>query len=160
MHENPAFAFANGCELCEVEVDPETGVVAIVALSMVDDSGRSVNPMIVHGQQHGAVAQGIGQALMEACVYDGDGQLLSGSFMDYAIPRAADLPSIAVESRDVPSPTNALGVKGAGEGGTVGAPGAVIHAILDALAPLGVTHIDMPATPERVWQAIQSASWR
>ncbi|HEY3189282.1 MAG TPA: xanthine dehydrogenase family protein molybdopterin-binding subunit, partial [Solirubrobacteraceae bacterium] len=140
MHENPAFAFANGCEVCEVEVDSETGAVAIVALSMVDDSGRSVNPMIVHGQQHGATAQGIGQALMEACVYDGDGQLLSGSFMDYAIPRAADLPSIAVESRDVPSPTNALGVKGAGEGGTVGAPGAVIHAILDALAPLGVTH--------------------
>ena len=158
MHENPAFAFANGCEVCEVEVDPETGAVTIVALSMVDDSGRSVNPMIVHGQQHGATAQGIGQALMEACVYDGDGQLLSGSFMDYAIPRAADLPSIAVESRDVPSPTNALGVKGAGEGGTVGAPGAVIHAILDALAPLGVTHLDMPATPERVWQAIERAA--
>ena len=160
MHENPAFAFANGCQVCEVEVDPETGVVAIVALSMVDDSGRSVNPMIVHGQQHGAVAQGLGQALMEACVYDGDGQLLSGSFMDYAIPRAADLPSIAVESRDVPSPTNALGVKGAGEGGTVGAPGAVIHAILDALAPLGVDDIDMPATPERVWQAIASSARR
>jgi aerobic carbon-monoxide dehydrogenase large subunit len=157
MHENPAFAFANGCQVCEVEVDPETGAVAIVALNMVDDSGRSVNPMIVHGQQHGAVAQGIGQALMENCVYDGEGQLLSGSFMDYAIPRAADLPSIAVESRDVPSPTNALGVKGAGEGGTVGAPGAVIHAILDALTPLGVTDIDMPATPERVWQAIRRA---
>jgi carbon-monoxide dehydrogenase large subunit len=156
-HENPAFAFANGCEVCEVEVDPETGAVAIVALTMVDDSGRSVNPMIVHGQQHGAVAQGIGQALMERCVYDASGQLLSGSFLDYAIPRADDLPSIAVTSRDVPSPTNPLGVKGAGEGGTVGAPGAVIHAILDALAPLGVTHIDMPATPERVWQAIQSA---
>jgi aerobic carbon-monoxide dehydrogenase large subunit len=154
MHENPAFAFANGCQVCEVEVDPETGAVTIVALSMVDDSGRSVNPVIVHGQQHGAVAQGIGQALMEACVYDGEGQLLSGSFMDYAIPRAADLPSIAVESRDVPSPTNALGVKGAGEGGTVGAPGAVIHAILDALAPLGVSDLDMPATPERVWQAV------
>ena len=160
MHENPAFAFANGCQVCEIEVDPETGAVAIVALSMVDDSGRSVNPMIVHGQQHGAVAQGIGQALMEACVYDGDGQLLSGSFMDYAIPRAADLPSIAVESHDVPSPTNALGVKGAGEGGTVGAPGAVIHAILDALAPLAVTHLDMPATPERVWQAIERARTR
>jgi carbon-monoxide dehydrogenase large subunit len=157
MHENPAFAFANGCEVCEVEVDPETGAVQVVALSMVDDSGRSVNPLIVHGQQHGAVAQGIGQALIERCVYDASGQLLSGSLMDYAIPRADDLPSISVESRDVPSPTNALGVKGAGEGGTVGAPGAVIHALLDALAPLGVTHIDMPATPERVWQAIQDA---
>ena len=158
MHENPAFAFANGCEVCELEVDPETGAVEIVALTMVDDSGRSVNPMIVHGQMHGAVAQGIGQALTEQCVYDpATGQLLSGSFLDYAIPRADDLPSISVTSRDVPSPTNPLGVKGAGEGGTVGAPGAVIHAILDALAPLGVTHIDMPATPERVWRAIQDA---
>ena len=158
MHENPAFAFANGCEVCEVEVDPETGVAEVVALSMVDDSGRSVNPMIVHGQQHGAVAQGIGQALSERCVYDPtSGQLLSGSFLDYAIPRADDLPFITVTSRDVPSPTNPLGVKGAGEGGTVGAPGAVIHAILDALTSLGVMHIDMPATPERVWQAIQAA---
>jgi len=157
-HENPAFAFANGCEVCELEVDPETGAVTIVAWTMVDDSGRSVNPMIVHGQQHGAVVQGIGQALTERCVYDSTtGQLLSGSLLDYAIPRADDLPSITVVSRDVPSPTNPLGVKGAGEGGTVGAPGAVINAILDALAPLGVTHIDMPATPERVWRAIQDA---
>jgi aerobic carbon-monoxide dehydrogenase large subunit len=158
MHENPAFAFANGCEVCELEVDPETGAVEIVALTVVDDSGRSVNPMVVHGQMHGAVAQGIGQALTERCVYDpASGQLLSGSFLDYAIPRADDLPAIDVTSRDVPSPTNLLGVKGAGEGGTVGAPGAVIHAILDALAPLGVTHIDMPATPERVWRAIEDA---
>jgi carbon-monoxide dehydrogenase large subunit len=110
----------------------------------------------VHGQQHGAVAQGIGQALTEHCVYDPEsGQLLSGSFLDYAIPRAHDLPAISVTSRDVPSTTNPLGVKGAGEGGTVGAPGAVIHAILDALRPLAVTHLDMPATPERVWRAIQ-----
>jgi carbon-monoxide dehydrogenase large subunit len=158
MHANPAFAFANGCEVCELEVDPETGSVEIVALTVVDDSGRSVNPMIVHGQQHGAVAQGIGQALHERCVYDpATGQLLSGSFLDYAIPRAADLPAIGVTSRDVPSPTNALGVKGAGEGGTVGAPGAVIHAILDAIASLGVTDIDMPATPEAVWRAIVNA---
>jgi carbon-monoxide dehydrogenase large subunit len=158
MHENPAFAFANGCAVCELEVDPETGAVQIVAWTMVDDSGRSVNPMLVHGQMHGAVAQGIGQALAERCVYDpASGQLLSGSLLDYAIPRAADLPAISVTSRDVPSPTNPLGVKGAGEGGTVGAPGAVIHALLDALAPLGVTHIDMPATPARVWQAIQDA---
>ena len=159
MHENPAFAFANGCEVCELEVDPETGAVQVLALAMVDDSGRSVNPMIVHGQMHGAVAQGIGQALTERCAYDpATGQLLSGSFLDYAIPRADELPSISVTSRDVPSPTNPLGAKGAGEGGTVGAPGAVIHAILDALAPLGVTHVDMPATPEAVWRAIQEAS--
>jgi aerobic carbon-monoxide dehydrogenase large subunit len=159
MHENPAFAFANGCEVCELEVDPETGAVQILALTMVDDSGRSVNPMIVHGQMHGAVAQGIGQALTERCAYDAaTGQLLSGSFLDYAIPRADDLPSISVTSRDVPSPTNPLGVKGAGEGGTVGAPGAVIHAILDALGPLGVTHVDMPATAEAVWRTIQEAS--
>jgi carbon-monoxide dehydrogenase large subunit len=158
MHANPAFAFANGCAVCEAEVDPETGAVEIAAWTMVDDSGRSVNPMIVHGQMHGAVAQGIGQALAERCVYDPDtGQLASGSLLEYAIPRAADLPAISVTSRDVPSPTNPLGVKGAGEGGTVGAPGAVIHAILDALAPLGVQHIDMPATPERVWRAIRDA---
>jgi carbon-monoxide dehydrogenase large subunit len=158
MHENPAFAFANGCQVCELEVDPETGVVQIIRVTIVDDSGRSVNPMIVHGQMHGAVAQGIGQALTERCVYDAaSGQLLSGSLLDYAIPRADDLPAISVTSRDVPSPTNPLGVKGAGEGGTVGAPGAVIHAILDALAPLGVTHLDMPATPERVWRAIRDA---
>jgi carbon-monoxide dehydrogenase large subunit len=158
MHANPAFAFANGCAICEVEVDPETGAVEVASWSMVDDSGRSVNPMIVHGQMHGAVAQGIGQALMERCVYDlTSGQLVSGSLLDYAIPRAEDLPLISVTSRDVPSPANPLGVKGAGEGGTVGAPGAVIHAILDALAPLGVTHIDMPATPATVWQAIHDA---
>ena len=107
------------------------------------------------------MAQGIGQAVFEHCVYDREsGQLLSGSFLDYAIPRADDLPAITITSHDVPSPTNALGVKGAGEGGTVGAPGAVIHAILDALAPLGVTHIDMPATPLRVWQAIRDARGR
>lgn len=158
MHENRAFAFANGCEVSEVEVDPETGAVAIVAWTIVDDSGRAVNPMIVHGQMHGAAVQGIGQALTEDCVYDASsGQLTTGSLLDYAIPRAEDLPFIEVTSRDVPSPTNPLGVKGAGEGATVGAPGAVIHAILDALAPLGVTHIDMPATPARVWAAIDAA---
>ncbi len=161
LHENAAFAFANGCVVCEVEVDPETGVVRILALTVVDDSGRSVNPMIVHGQMHGALAQGLGQAMVERCAYDpATGQLLSGSFMDYVIPRADELPLMSVTSRDVPSPTNPLGVKGAGEGGTVGAPGAVIHAILDALAPLGVAHIDMPATPESIWQAIRAGRKR
>ncbi len=158
MHENPSFAFANGCEVCEVEVDPETGVVQIVALSVVDDSGRAVNPAVVHGQMHGAIAQGVGQAMFERTVYDkATGQLMSGSFMDYAIPRADEIPAISIVSRDVPSPTNILGVKGAGEGGTVGTPAALIHAILDALAPLGVDHLDMPATPERVWHAIRRA---
>ena len=158
MHENRAFAFANGCAVCEVEVDAETGAVEVVAWTMVDDSGRSVNPMIVHGQMHGAVAQGIGQALTEWCIYDPvSGLLASGSLLDYAIPRAGDLPAISVTSRDVPSPTNPLGVKGAGEGGTVAAPAAVVHAVLDALAPLGVADIDMPATPARVWQAIRDA---
>ena len=158
MHENHTFAFANGCEVCELEVDPDTGAVTILGWTVVDDSGRSVNPMIVHGQMHGAAAQGIGQALFESCVYDPEsGQLRTGSFMDYTIPRADELPAISVTSRDVPSPTNPLGVKGAGEGATVGAPGAVIHALLDALRPLGVNHIDMPATPARVWEAIQTA---
>lgn len=159
MHENPAFAFANGCEVFEVEVDPDTGVIEILAIHVVDDSGRAVNPMVVHGQMHGAVVQGIGQAMTEHTVYDpGNGQLLAGSFMDYWIPRADDVPAIEVISRDVPSPTNVLGVKGAGEGGTVGAPGALIHAVLDALRPLGVTNLDMPATPERVWRAIRAAA--
>ncbi|MFM9884632.1 MAG: xanthine dehydrogenase family protein molybdopterin-binding subunit, partial [Burkholderiales bacterium] len=158
MHSNPAFAFANGCEVCEVEVDPETGHVQIVVMSVVDDSGRAVNPMVVHGQMHGAVVHGIGQALFERTVYHSEtGQLLSGSLMDYTVPRADDVPSIPVISRDVPSPSNVLGVKGAGEGGTVGAPAAVIHAILDALRPLGVKHLDMPATPETVWRAIATA---
>jgi carbon-monoxide dehydrogenase large subunit len=159
MHENPAFAFANGCEVCELEVDPETGAIEIVALTLVDDSGRSVNPMIVHGQMHGAVAQGIGQALTERCVYDpASGQLLSGSFLDYAIPRADDLPSIAVVSRDVPSPTNPLGVKGAGEGGTLPAPAAIANAIADALRPLGVEVTEMPLTRERLWRRVRAAA--
>lgn len=145
--------------MCEVEVDTETGVVETVALYVIDDSGVAVNPMVVHGQMHGAVAQGIGQALFERTVYDGaTGQLLSGSFMDYAIPRADEIPPMRVISRDVRSPTNVLGVKGAGEGDTVGAPGAVIYAILNALAPLGVRDLDMPATPQRVWQAIREAN--
>ena len=158
MHENRRSRSPTAARCASSRSIPETGAVTIAAWTVVDDSGRSVNPMIVHGQMHGAAAQGIGQALIEQCVYDrASGQLLTGSFLDYAIPRADDLPAIAVTSRDVPSPTNPLGVKGAGEGATVGAPGAVIHAILDALAPLGVTHIDMPATPARVWQAIQRA---
>jgi len=149
--------FPNGCHMAEVEVDPETGVVDIVRYRVCDDFGRTVNPMIVLGQVHGGVAQGLGQALLERTSYDADGQLLSGSFMDYALPRADDLPDIEVDLLEVPSASNPLGVKGAGEAGSVGSPPALINAIIDALAGDGVTHIDMPATPENVWQALAMA---
>ena len=155
-HKNEAVAWPNGCHICEVEVDPETGALQLVRYVAVDDVGRAVNPTIVDGQTMGAVAQGLGQALFEHCVYDRDtGQLLSGSFMDYQLPRAEDLPRFETWLDDIPTATNALGVKGAGEAGTVAAPCAAISAVLDALAPLGVTHIDMPATPSRVWEAIR-----
>jgi carbon-monoxide dehydrogenase large subunit len=154
----PEATFPNGCHVCEVEIDPETGSLAVCAYVVADDVGTVVNPLLVKGQIHGGVAQGLGQILMEAIVYEpASGQLLSGSFMDYAMPRAADLPSIAVLSNPVPTPNNPLGAKGAGEAGTVGALPAIASAILDALAPLGVTDIAMPATPERIWQAIRHA---
>ncbi len=143
--------------MCEVEIDPETGWVTIVRYVAVDDVGRAVNPMIVDGQTIGAVAQGLGQAMLERCVYDPrSGQMLSGSFMDYALPRAQDLPQFETWLDDVPTGTNALGVKGAGEASAVAAPCAAIGAVLDALAPLGVNHMDMPATPEQIWAAIHA----
>ena len=149
--------FPNGCQVAEVEVDPETGAVDLVRLSAVDDVGRAVNPLLLDGQIHGGIAQGAGQALMEDVAYErGTGQLLTGSLMDYALPRADDLPFFALAARNAPTASNPLGVKGAGESGTVGAAPAVMHAILDALAPLGVDDIAMPATPERVWRAIRS----
>ena len=143
--------------MAEVEVDPETGVVDIVRYRVCDDFGKTVNPMIVRGQVHGGVAQGLGQALLERTSFDEVGQLLSGSFMDYALPRANDLPDIEVDLMEVPSASNPLGVKGAGEAGSVGSPPAVISAIIDALSGDGVTHIDMPATPEVVWRALSLA---
>ena len=150
--------FPNGCHMAEVEVDPDTGTVRVVRYAVFDDFGRTVNPMIVRGQVQGGVAQGTGQALLERTVYDPDsGQLLSGSFTDYALPRADDLPDIQVELLEIPCATNPLGVKGAGEAGAVGSPPAIINAVLDALAEDGVRHIDMPATPERVWQALTLA---
>jgi carbon-monoxide dehydrogenase large subunit len=124
---------------------------------VVDDVGRVINPRLVKGQIHGGVAQGIGQILLEDIRYDEAGQLMSGSFMDYAMPRASDLPSLICKSNEVPTPTNPIGAKGAGEAGTVGALAAVINAISDALAPLGVEHVDMPATPDRIWRTIQAA---
>ncbi|GIZ50102.1 xanthine dehydrogenase family protein molybdopterin-binding subunit [Noviherbaspirillum aridicola] len=152
------FTYPAGAHICEVEVDPDTGVVEVVAMTAVDDFGKVINPMIVEGQVHGGLAQGIGQALLENCVYDREsGQLLTGSYMDYAMPRAGDLPSFRVGNRVTPCTHNPLGAKGCGEAGAIGSPPAVINAVIDALSPLGVTHLDMPASPERVWMAIRSA---
>lgn len=154
----PAHTFPNGCHMAEVEIDPETGTVELIRYSVCDDVGKAINPLIVRGQVAGGVAQGFGQAVLERTVYDPDsGQLLSGSFMDYALPRANEFPDIEVELLEVPCASNPLGVKGAGEAGAVGSPPAVINAIIDALAEDGVTHIDMPATPERVWRAMSMA---
>jgi len=151
--------FPNGCHICEVEIDPDTGAVSVERYLIVDDVGTVINPLLMKGQIHGGVAQGLSQALFERIVYEEEtGQLLTASFMDYAMPRADDLPSMEVESHPVPRPTNPLGAKGAGEAGTVGSLAAVISAVSDALAPLGIDHVDMPATPERVWRAIRGAS--
>jgi len=150
------FTFPSGTHVCEVEIDADTGDVRIVNFAAADDFGRIINPMIVEGQVHGGLAQGIGQALLEECRYDQSGQLLTGSFMDYCMPRADNLPSFEVATHGTLCTHNPLGVKGCGEAGAIGAPGAVINAVIDALAPLGVSHIDMPATPEKVWRAIAS----
>ncbi|HLH87389.1 MAG TPA: xanthine dehydrogenase family protein molybdopterin-binding subunit [Xanthobacteraceae bacterium] len=160
QHQVPAAqTFPNGCHIAEVEIDPETGTVAIARYTIVDDFGRTINPLMLEGQVHGGVAQGIGQALLEQAVYDPDsGQLLTGSFMDYAMPRAGDLPTFAVSTHNVPTTANPLGVKGAGEAGAVGAPPAIVNAIVDALDhKIGVRHIDMPATPHRIWSALHGA---
>jgi carbon-monoxide dehydrogenase large subunit len=150
--------YPNGTHLCEVEVDPETGRTAIVRYTIVDDFGVTVNPLLLTGQVHGGVVQSVGQALLENTVYDGDGQLVTASFLDYAMPRADDVPYLHFETRNVPSTTNALGIKGAGEAGTIGATPAVMNAVADALRRgAGVEDIDMPATPERVWAAIEAA---
>jgi carbon-monoxide dehydrogenase large subunit len=151
-------SFPYGCAVCEVEVDAETGVVEVVSWTCVDDCGRAVNPMILHGQTHGGIAAGIGQALWELCHYDAEtGQSASATFMDYVLPRADTLPLFTTEISEVPSTSNPLGLRGGGEGGTTPALAATINAIVDALAELGVAHVEMPATPERVWRAIQAA---
>ncbi|HEY3563421.1 MAG TPA: xanthine dehydrogenase family protein molybdopterin-binding subunit [Casimicrobiaceae bacterium] len=152
------FTYPAGTHICEVEVDPDTGVVEVVAFTACDDFGNIVNPMIVEGQVHGGVAQGLGQALREQCVYDREsGQLLTGSLMDYALPRADDVPSFQVGTKVTPCTHNPLGAKGCGEAGAIGAPAAMMNAVMDALAPVGVTHLDMPASPYRVWNAIRQA---
>jgi carbon-monoxide dehydrogenase large subunit len=152
-------SWPNSCHVCEVEVDPETGEVDIVKYTTVDDVGRVINPLIVAGQVHGGIAQAVGQALLENTRYDPEsGQLLTGSLMDYAVPRADDLPSIDTHTDETtPCKINPLGAKGVGELGTVGGTPTVINALLDALRPLGVKHIEMPATPERVWRAMNEA---
>jgi carbon-monoxide dehydrogenase large subunit len=163
LYETGTFAptqdtWPNGCHVCEVEIDPETGAVAVLGYLVVDDVGTVVNPLTLAGQIHGGVAQGVGQALMEEVVYDREsGQLLTASLMEYAMPRADTLSEVIIGSSPVPTALNPLGAKGAGEAGTVGALPAVMNAVMDALAPLGVRHLDMPATPERVWRAIREA---
>jgi len=148
------FTYPAGCHIAEIEIDRDTGVVSVVKFTAADDFGRIINPMIVEGQVHGGLAQGIGQALYENAVYDDDGQLVTGSFMDYCMPRADHLPSFDVATHTTLCTHNPLGVKGCGEAGAIGAPAAVMNAVVDALAPLGVGDLDMPATPERVWNAI------
>jgi len=150
----PSFAYT--CAVCEVEVDPDTGVVEIVQYTSIDDCGRAVNPMLIHGQSHGGIAQGIGQALWEECFYDHDtAQLLSSSLMDYALPRADNLPLFQTEISEVPSTTNPLGMRGGSEGGITPGLAVVANAIVDALREFGIEHIELPATPERIWNAIQ-----
>ena len=151
--------YPNGCQVCEVEVDPETGLVTVDRFAAVDDLGMIINPLICEGQIQGGIAQGLGQALLETVSYDSEsGQLLSGSFMDYGMPRAAHMPDIESALEQIPAKTNPLGIKGIGESGTIGAPPTIVNAVIDALRDRGVTHIDMPMTPSRVWQAIQGAN--
>jgi carbon-monoxide dehydrogenase large subunit len=155
VYQAPVNNYPNGCHICELEIDQETGKVDIMRYSVVDDFGTVLNPLLLHGQVHGGVAQGAGQALMEDIRFDSAGQLVTASFMDYAMPHAHDLCSMEIESNPVPTKTNPLGVKGAGEAGCVGALPAVTNAIVDALSEFGVRHIEMPATPERIWRAMR-----
>jgi carbon-monoxide dehydrogenase large subunit len=149
--------FPNGCHIVEVEIDRATGTVEIVRYHAVEDVGHMINPLLVAGQVHGGIAQGAGQALLETIVYDSSGQLVSGSFMDYAMPRASDFCAFELAENEVPTATNPLGVKGAGESGTVGALPAVMNAVNDALSRIGAPYVQMPATPEKVWRAIAAA---
>jgi len=150
-------SYPNGCHVCEVEIDPETGMVEVLNYVVVDDFGTILNPLLVHGQVHGGVAQGVGQILLENTVYDADGQLLTASFMDYGMPRADNFCNIKVQANSVPTATNPLGVKGVGEAGCVGAMPVMMNAVMNALSPLGIRDLDMPASPVRVWAAIRDA---
>ena len=154
----PAPTFPNGCHVCEVEIDPETGLIEIVRYLVVDDFGTVINPLLLAGQVHGGIAQGVGQAMLERTVYDPEsGQLLTGNLTDYAVPHADTLPRIEFSYNIVPCRTNPLGVKGAGEAGAIGAPPALVNAVVDAVAELGIDHLDMPLTPQRLWRALRDA---
>jgi carbon-monoxide dehydrogenase large subunit len=158
-YASKAPTFPNGCHVCEIEIDQDTGTVIPIKHTVVDDFGRMINPLLLEGQIHGGVAQGYGQALYENAVYDLEsGQLLSGSFMDYCMPRADLVPPVTFDTHNVPCATNPLGIKGCGEAGAIGAPPAVVNAVIDALAPYGVRHIDMPVTAHKIWQVINGAS--
>ena len=158
VHDTSPSSFPNGCHVCEVEIDPETGVVEILRYTVVDDFGVMINPAIVEGQVQGGIVQGVGQMLKENTVYDQHGQLLTGSYMDYAMPLASDMCGIDFSTRNVPCVTNPLGIKGCGEAGNGGAMPAVMNAVIDALAARGVTHMQAPASPHRVWQALRDAA--
>jgi carbon-monoxide dehydrogenase large subunit len=157
IHEGAPSAFPNGCHVAEVEIDPETGEIEVVRYTMVNDFGVVINPLLVEGQAHGGIMQGIGQALLESAVYDEDGQFVTGSYMDYALPRAFHAPLPVQASHPVPARTNILGVKGCGEAGCAGSLSSVMNAVVDALSEFGIRHIDMPATPALVWAAIRAA---
>jgi carbon-monoxide dehydrogenase large subunit len=158
VSDGPPSTFPNGCHIAEVEIDPGTGMAEVVRYSFVNDFGVVVNPLLVAGQAHGGIVQGIGQAFREHTVYDAHGQLLTRSYMDYPMPRAVDVPMFKSASHPVPARTNPLGIKGCGEAGCAGALPSVMNALVDALAEYGIRHIDMPATPERVWRAIRDTS--
>jgi carbon-monoxide dehydrogenase large subunit len=158
VYNNEVFNFPNGSHICELEIDEETGLVELLRYSVVDDVGTVLNPLLLKGQILGGIAQGLGQVLMEDIKFDSaTGQLLTGSFMDYAMPRASDFCSIAIQSNPVPTASNPLGVKGAGEAGTVGAVPAIANALADALSVLGIRDVPMPASPERLWRAMHGA---
>ena len=156
-HDTPNCTFPFGTHIAIVEIDEETGKVDLVRYVAVDDVGNKINPMIVDGQLHGGIAQGVGQALWEGAIYSDDGQLQSGSMMDYAVPRASWFPNLELDQTVTPSPVNPLGVKGVGEAGAIASTAAVANAVIDALSPLGIHHLDMPYTPQTVWRAIQGA---
>jgi len=156
IFEPSNFTFPFGTHVCVAEVDPQTGGVEIKKYIAVDDCGKVINPLLVDGQIQGGIAQGVGQALFEEVLYDENGQLLTGSLMDYALPKAGDLPRFDLARTETPTPVNPLGVKGVGEAGTIGSTPAVVNAVVDALAPFGVTHIDMPLKPEKIWRLCQA----
>ena len=157
-HFNPAGAtFPFGAHLAVVEIDPQSGVVKVLRYLAVDDCGTPINPLLIDGQVHGGITQGIGQALYEEAVYDSSGQLITGSLMDYALPNASMVPVFEMDRTETPTPNNPMGAKGVGEAGTIGAAAAVVNAVVDALSHLGIRHVDMPLKPERVWNAIQQS---